>query len=91
MFRYIASRLVAMAIMIVLSTLIVFLIATQVPADPILAQLGDLQAADKNLVESYRKKWGLDRPIWQQYLIFLHGLTRGDFGLSISTQRPVLD
>ncbi|MBL8697751.1 MAG: ABC transporter permease [Alphaproteobacteria bacterium] len=91
MFRYIASRLAAMAVMVVLSTLIVFLIATQVPADPILAQLGDMQAADKDLVASYRKKWGLDLPIWQQYLIFLKGLSQGDFGTSISTQRPVLD
>ena len=91
MIRYISIRLASMVVMIVLSTLIVFLIATQVPADPILAQLGDLQAADAALVASYRAKWGLDLPIWQQYLLFLQGLTRGDFGISISTQRPVLD
>jgi peptide/nickel transport system permease protein len=91
MIRYLTLRLVAMAIMILLSTLIVFLIATQVPADPILAQLGDLQAADKDLVAAYRKKWGLDLPLWRQYLVFLEGLSRGDFGVSISTHRPVLD
>jgi peptide/nickel transport system permease protein len=89
--RYLAIRIASMAVMILLATLIVFLIATQVPADPILAQLGDIQSSDKELVASYRAKWGLDLPIWKQYLIFLEGLTRGDFGVSISTQRPVLD
>jgi peptide/nickel transport system permease protein len=77
--------------MAVLATLIVFLIATQVPADPVLAQLGDLQSADKELVAAYRRKWGLDLPIWQQYLLYLQGLTRGDLGESISTHRPVLE
>lgn len=91
MFRYLTLRLAAMAVMAVLATLIVFLIATQVPADPVLAQLGDLQSADKELVAAYRRKWGLDLPIWQQYLLFLEGLSRGDLGQSISTHRPVLD
>ena len=91
MVRYITVRLVSMAVMILLSTLIVFLIATQVPADPVLAQLGDLQSADKELVASYRAKWGLDQPIWKQYLIFVKGLSQGDFGQSISTHRPVLE
>ena len=91
MFRYLTLRLASMAVMIVLSTLVVFLIATQVPADPVLAQLGDLQSADQELVASYRRKWGLDLPIWQQYLLYLQGLTRGDLGESISTHRPVLE
>jgi peptide/nickel transport system permease protein len=91
MVRYLAMRLASMAVMILLSTLIVFLIATQVPADPVLAQLGDLQSSDKELVAAYRAKWGLDLPIWQQYLIFLKGLSQGDFGQSISSHRPVLE
>lgn len=91
MVRYLALRLASMAVMILLSTLIVFLIATQVPADPVLAQLGDMQSADKELVAAYRAKWGLDLPIWQQYLIFLKGLTQGDLGQSISTHRPVIE
>jgi peptide/nickel transport system permease protein len=90
LFRYLLARVVSMIVMIVLATLVVFLIATQVPADPILAQLGDMQAADEQLVAAYRARWGLDLPIWQQYWIFLTGLVQGDFGVSISSQRPVL-
>jgi peptide/nickel transport system permease protein len=90
LFRYLLARVAGMIVTIVLATLVVFLIATQVPADPILAQLGDMQAADEELVAAYRAKWGLDLPIWQQYWIFLQGLVQGDFGVSISSQRPVL-
>jgi peptide/nickel transport system permease protein len=79
-----------MVVMIVLATLVVFIIANLVPADPILAQLGDMQAADEALVAAYRARWGLDLPLWEQYWIFLTKLVHGDFGISISSQRPVL-
>jgi ABC-type dipeptide/oligopeptide/nickel transport system permease component len=34
---------------------------------------------------------GLDKPLWQQFLIYLEGLARGDLGVSIQNGRPVLD
>ncbi|MBV9136004.1 MAG: ABC transporter permease, partial [Hyphomicrobiales bacterium] len=40
--RYIVSRLVATALMALLATLVIFLIANMVPGDPVLAQLGDV-------------------------------------------------
>jgi peptide/nickel transport system permease protein len=89
--RYVVARVLGMIVMIVLATLVVFLIAALVPADPILAQLGDLQAANEALVQRYRDRWGLDLPLWQRYWIFLTGLAQGDFGISIASQRPVLD
>jgi peptide/nickel transport system permease protein len=88
--RYLVARVLGMVVMIVLATLVVFIIASLVPADPILAQLGDMQAADEALVAAYRAKWGLDLPLWEQYWIFLTKLVHGDFGISISSQRPVL-
>jgi peptide/nickel transport system permease protein len=88
--RYLATRVLGMVVMILLATLVVFIIASLVPADPILAQLGDMQAADEALVAAYRAKWGLDLPLWEQYWIFLTRLVHGDFGISISSQRPVL-
>jgi peptide/nickel transport system permease protein len=90
-FRYLVMRVAGMAVMALLATLVVFLIANQVPGDPVLAQLGDLAASDPNMVARYRARWGLDRPLWEQYWIFLRGIFNGDLGVSISTQRPVLD
>ena len=89
--RYIASRLLVAAAMVLLATLVIFLIANMVPGDPVLTQLGDIAANNPAMVAAYRHKWGLDLPMWDRYWIFLRGLLHGDLGISISSQRPVLD
>ncbi len=89
--RYLASRLVIAAAMVLLATLIIFLIANTVPGDPVLTQLGDVAANNPAIVAAYRHKWGLDLPMWDRYWIFLRGLAHGDLGISISSQRPVIE
>jgi peptide/nickel transport system permease protein len=89
--RYIVSRLIAAFIMAVFATLIIFLIANTVPGDPVRAQLGDMAASNPEILASWRAKYGLDLPLWERYFIFLKGLFQGDLGISIATQRPVLD
>lgn len=91
MIRYITSRLGVALAMAVLATLVIFLIANTVPGDPALAQLGDVAASNKEFLAQFRAKWGLDLPLWERYFIFLRGLAHGDLGISIATQRPVLD
>lgn len=90
MARYILSRLALAFVMALLSTLVIFLIANSVPGDPVLAQLGDLAASNKEFLAEWRAKWGLDLPLWQRYWIFLSRLAHGDLGISIASQRPVL-
>jgi peptide/nickel transport system permease protein len=89
--RYIVSRLAATVVMALLATLVIFLIANMVPGDPILAQLGDVAASNKAFVAEWRAKWGLDLPLWERYFIFLKGIVHGDLGISIASQRPVLE
>lgn len=89
--RYIATRLLAAAVMALLASLVVFLISALVPGDPVLAQLGDILASNPATVAEWRAKWGLDLPLWQRYGIFLNGLVHGDLGISIATRRPVLE
>jgi len=91
MTRYIVSRLGITIVMAVLATLVIFLIANTVPGDPVLAQLGDVAASNKEFVAEWRAKFGLDLPLWHRYLIFLYGLIHGDLGISIASQRPVMD
>jgi peptide/nickel transport system permease protein len=89
--RYIVSRLVTTVVMAFLATLVIFIITNFVPGDPVLAQLGDIAASNKEFVAEWRAKYGLDLPMWQRYYIFLTGLLHGDLGQSIASQRPVLD
>jgi peptide/nickel transport system permease protein len=88
--RYIVSRVGLAVVMALLSTLVIFLIANTVPGDPVLSQLGDLAASNKEFLAEWRAKWGLDLPLWERYLIFLRQLLHGDLGISIASQRPVL-
>ncbi|MCK4867801.1 MAG: ABC transporter permease [Alphaproteobacteria bacterium] len=59
------------------------------PVDPVLAIVGD--RASIETYEAMRLQLGLDKPLIQQYLIYLLNLLQGDFGKSIMTTRPVLD
>jgi len=89
--RYVLTRLAAAAVMAVAATLIVFIIAQSVPADPVLAMLGDKASANPELVAKFRAHWALDKPVWEQYWIFLTGLFRGDLGESIISRRGVVE
>jgi peptide/nickel transport system permease protein len=43
------------------------------------------------VIQSYREAWGLDRPIFVQYALWLENVLQGDFGTSFASRRPVLD
>ena len=78
-----------LAPMLVGITLLTFLLSHAVPADPVTASLGEQAAADPAVVAAFRREWGLDRTLPEQYGIYLWNLVRGNFGVSISTRQPV--
>src|SRR5262249_2592705 len=58
-----------------------------VPADPAVVALGD--HASEAQIAAFRQLNALDKPIPQQYWIYVNGLLRGDLGISLRTARPV--
>lgn len=54
--------------------------------DPIEALVGD--EASQEVVDYYTKKYGFDRPLWEQYLSYFGALSSGDFGISLSDRTP---
>jgi peptide/nickel transport system permease protein len=66
-----------------------FLMIHLIPGDPVRGALGP--AAAQCLVDALRASLGLDDPLWQQYLNFLHHLVTGNLGTSITTGLPVSD
>ncbi|HEX9245748.1 MAG TPA: ABC transporter permease, partial [bacterium] len=86
---FVARRLLLAAVAVVGLTVITFVISHAAPADPIVANLGQQASQRPEIVAAFRAKWGLDRPLHQQYLTFLRGVATGDFGISINTRRPV--
>jgi len=87
--RFIARRVLLMGIAALGVTLITFLISHAVPADPIVSNLGQQASQRPEIVAAFRAKWGLDRPLHEQYLAFVTNLVHGDLGTSINTRRPV--
>lgn len=68
---------------------LVFLLVRIVPGDPAQVILGD--QASREAIEMMRVRLGLDKPVWQQYVTFLGGALRGDWGVSMVTGRPVVE
>ncbi len=87
---YVARRLLLAAVAVVGLTVITFVISHAAPADPIVANLGQQASQRPEIVAAFRAKWGLDRPLHQQYLTFLRGVGTGDFGISIGLPLGVL-
>lgn len=70
--------------------MLVFLFVHMLPGDP--ARLAAGPEADQTTVELVRKDLGLDKPIPEQFVAYFGKiLTKGDFGTSIRTKRPVRD
>jgi len=87
---YILRRVLLLIPMLAGITVISFVLSHAVPADPVSANVGEQAAADPAVVAAFRHRWGLDRPLYQQYLIYLWNLAHGDMGTSISTKQPVV-
>jgi len=89
MYAQIIRRLLLSSIAIIGVSLLVFFLSHIVPGDP--ARLAAGPQARVEQVESVRREYGLDKPITEQYLIYMRNLFRGDLGKSIQSRRPVLD
>ena len=70
-------------------TVLSFVLSHAVPADPVTANLGEQAAADPQVVAAFRHEWGLDRPLVEQYAVYVWQLLHGNLGVSISTRQPV--
>lgn len=68
---------------------VTFIIGRVMPIDPVLKVVGE--RATQAQYEAARIAMGLDKPLWQQFAIYVGDVLRGDFGRSISTGHPVID
>ncbi len=89
MFSYFIRRLFFVVFVAWGVTFATFFIANVVPIDPAIAALGD--NAREEQIQEFRERYGLDKPIWQQYLIYMGRLITGDLGNSLRTQRAVVE
>ena len=67
---------------------VTFFIGRVIPIDPVLAVVGD--RAPEHVVARVREEMGLNKPLWQQFYIYLGKVAQGDFGTSVLTSNPVM-
>jgi peptide/nickel transport system permease protein len=70
-------------------TLISFVVSHAVPSDPVVANLGQQASQRPEIVAAYKARWGLDKPLYEQYFTFLANLARGELGTSLNTRRAI--
>ncbi|MBT6314141.1 MAG: ABC transporter permease [Alphaproteobacteria bacterium] len=93
MLRYIARRVMLMIPTLLAISVLVFVIIQLPPGDYLTTMINEAVASgmdvDKAKVEFLRAQYGLDKPMWEQYLIWLFGMLQGDFGYSFEYELPV--
>lgn len=89
--KFIGKRLVTLLIMLIGVATIVFILTKLVPGDPVTANLSQRSLSDPKIVEAYKVRYGLDKPVIAQYFYYIRNLLRLDLGTSIRTNRPVLE
>jgi peptide/nickel transport system permease protein len=85
---YVLKRLLGAIPTLVIASLLVFAFIHLIPGDPASVMLGDMAGSEE--IEQLRHALGLDRPIWEQYLLWVSRVLQGDLGSSIYFQEPVL-
>jgi peptide/nickel transport system permease protein len=87
--KYIVRRLLTAIPVLFGLSIVLFVFVHLLPGDPATALLG--QHATPELTARIRTQLGLDKPLYEQYLTYISKLIRGDFGVSILDNRPILD
>jgi peptide/nickel transport system permease protein len=86
---FIGRRLVALVLLGIGVTAIAFILTHLVPGDPAEANLGQRAGSDPVAVQIFRERYGMDKSVPQQYVIYLGKLLQGDMGESEQSRRPV--
>jgi peptide/nickel transport system permease protein len=85
--RFIAMRLAALVVLLLVLSLVLFTLQQISGTDPVAAMLGS--NASHSQIEAVRHQLGYDQPAVEQYLRYLDGLLHGNLGTSFRTHHPV--
>jgi peptide/nickel transport system permease protein len=88
MIRFIASRLFRAGLTVIAVMTFAFVVL-RLSGDPAQVLLGP--DVPQSVIRAFRDRWGLDDPIWTQYLAYMKAMFQGDFGLSMRDRSPAID
>ena len=85
---YVVKRVIQIPFVVFTVVTLGFIILKVAPGDPVALFAGE--GADPAYLELIRKAYGLDKPIFEQYVTYITGIFTGNWGYSLSFERPVL-
>lgn len=88
MLGYLLKRIAASVPTVIVVTVLVFALIRAIPGDPASLMLGDID--NPALLAEMRHALGLDRPVGEQFLIWVGNALQGDLGMSIARREPVM-
>lgn len=88
MLRFFASKLLR-ALATVLAVVTFAFVILRLSGDPALTMLGP--EAPPDAIAAFRAAWGLDEPLWRQYIDYIAAVMRGDLGVSMRDRKPAID
>ncbi len=95
MIDYLARRILIMIPTMVAISIITFIIIQLPPGDYLSTLIAEMESQGESVdpakIEALRAHYGLDRPMWEQYVLWALGMLQGDFGYSFEYQLPVSD
>lgn len=85
--RFIIKRILSVIPVLFIVSVVIFSLIHLVPGDPATAMLGDL--ATEEDIAALRVRMGLDKPLIEQYLVWIGNMFHGDFGMSVANNETV--
>jgi peptide/nickel transport system permease protein len=95
MLQYIIKRLLLLPLLLIIFSMFAFLIIQAPPGDFVTAYMAELAASgssmDQAQIDALRQRYGLDQPIYVQYLKWMGRIVTGDLGVSLDWQKPITE
>lgn len=95
MLAFIIRRLAHMVPLLLAISIISFIVINLPPGDYLTVKILELESRGdtgaRRIIEQWRERYGLDKPMYMQYWIWISNFVKGDFGRSFEHERPVAD
>ncbi|MBN1640075.1 MAG: ABC transporter permease [Anaerolineae bacterium] len=95
MLEYLGNRILLLIPTLIVVSIVSFTLIQLPPGDYLTTYIASLaaggQIVQEDEIEALKRQYGLDQPMYMQYLKWVRNMLRGDFGMSLEWQRPVSD
>ncbi len=90
MWKYLLKRFLLMFPTLLGVAVVIFFLIRVIPGDVVeLRMAGDRGAVSEEILKQERVRFGLDKPVWHQFAVWMAGIARFDFGTSMWTGAPI--